>query len=192
MKKFLAVVGITSMLFAANSADIDKKLDLILQQIQQLKQEVKAKDKEIEKLKKELKTQQKEIKNQAKKTQEEFAIKSCDKIKVVSLKYKFKKIVFPYYELTITLKNTYPKTVVYLQGNLYAEDKDDGTKVLKDYIDRDIVLKPGEEVTIHKKHMVDGDLEMYLKDEKPENLKLYFIVTKAKFKDGTWLKCGLF
>jgi len=178
-------------LFAADSADINKKLDLILQQIQQLKQEVKAKDKEIEKLKKELKTQKQEIKQQAKKTQEEFAIKDCKKIGVVSLDYEYKDNVLPYYNLTIVLKNNYPKTIVYLQGNLYAEDKD-GTKILKDFIDRDIVIKPGESVVIKKKHMIDGELEKYLKDENPEDLKLYFVVTEAKFKDGTELKCGLF
>jgi len=191
MKKFLLALGVAGVLFGADSADINKKLDLILQQIQQLKQEVKAKDKEIENLKKELKTQKEEIKKQEEKTKQEFAIKDCKKIEVVSLDYEFKDTVLPYYNLTIVLKNNYPKTIVYLQGNLYAEDKD-GTKILKDFIDREIVLKPGESVVIKKKHLVDGELEMYLKDEKPENLNIYFVVTKAKFKDGSELKCGLF
>jgi predicted RNase H-like nuclease (RuvC/YqgF family) len=191
MKKFLLPLTAAVFFFEADSDDINKKLDLILQQIQQLKQEVKAKDNEIEKLKKELKTQKQEIKQQEKKTQEEFAIKDCKKIGVVSLEYKYVNNIIPYYKLTMALKNNYPKTIVYLQGNLYAEDKD-GTKILKDFIDRDIEIKPGETVVIRKKHMVDGELEEYLKDEKPENLKVYFIVTKAKFKDGTEIKCGLF
>jgi len=190
MKKILLIFGIVGFLFA-QSDDINKKLDLILQQIQQLKQEVKAKDKEIEKLKKELKTQKKELKKQEIKTKETFAINDCKRIEVVDLKYKYDKDVFPYYYLTITLKNNYPKTITYLQGNLYAEDKD-GVKILKDYIDRKIEIKPGEVVTIKKKHMIDDDLEMYLKDEKPEDLNIYFVVTIAKFKDKTELKCGLF
>ncbi|WP_457561960.1 hypothetical protein [Caminibacter pacificus] len=191
MKKFLAALGITSMLFAQNSADIDKKLDLILQQIQQLKQEVKAKDKEIEKLKKELKTQQKEIKNQAQQTKQEFAVKSCDKIKVLSFNYKYNDVALPYYDLKITLQNNYPKTVVFLEGNLYVEDKD-GTKIMKDYIERKITIQPSGKITIKKTHMLTDELEKYLKDENPKSIKVYFVVTKAKFKDGTWLKCGLF
>ena len=191
MKKILLALGIGSMLFAANDADINKKLDLILQQIQQLKQEVKAKDKEIENLKQQLNKQQQEIKKQEIKTKNEFAIKDCRKIKVLSLSYKYHGDVIPYYDLTYTIKNEYPKTIVYVNGNLYAEDKD-GVKILKDYLDRKITLKPGESITIHKKHVINGDLEKYLKDENPQNLHLYFVVTHAKFADGTELSCGLF
>jgi len=191
MKKFLLAVGLGSMLFAANSADIDKKLDLILQQIQQLKKEVKSKDKEIEQLKQQLNQQQQEIKKQEIKTKNEFAIKDCRKIKVVSLHYTYHGDVIPYYDLTFTIKNEYPKTIVYLNGNLYAEDQD-GVKILKAYVDRKVTLKPGESITIHKKHTINGEIEKYLKDENPQNLRIYFVVTHARFSDGTELSCGLF
>jgi len=191
MKKILMILGITALLFAQNSDDINKKLDLILQQIQQLKQEVKAKDKEIEKLKKELKTQKQEIKKQEKSTKEQLAIRDCKKIKVTSFDFKYHDDVIPYYDLTYTIKNEYPKTIVYLNGNLYVEDPD-GVKILKDYIDRKIVLKPGESATIKKKHIINSDLEKYLKDEDLTQDDIYFVVTHAKFSDGTDLSCGLF
>jgi len=190
MKKIFLCLGMAGLLFA-QSEDINKKLDLILQQIQQLKQEVKAKDKEIERLKKELKTQKKEIKKQEIKTKEQLSLKDCRKIKVLSLKYKYKNEVIPYYELTFELKNEYPKTIVRFDGNLYAEDKD-GVKILKDYVDRKVEIKPGEKIVIHKKHIINNELEKYLKDERPEDLKVYFVLTHASFKDGTDLSCGLF
>jgi hypothetical protein len=65
-------------------------------------------------------------------------------------------------------------------------------KILKDYVDRKIEIKPGEVAVIHKKHLINNDLEKYLKDEKPENLKIYFVVTHANFDDGSDLSCGLF
>jgi len=63
--------------------------------------------------------QKKEIKKREEETKKEFktqlAIKSCKKIKVVNLKYKFHNEVIPYYDLTITLKNEYPKKLFIFQ-----------------------------------------------------------------------------
>ena len=186
MKKILitSLMGI-SFLFASNNEDINKKLDLLINKINQLEKKVDEKDKKIEELQKEIKTQKKEINKEVK---NELALKSCDKIKVSNLKYEYNGDVIPYYNLTFTLKNEYPKGIVYLVGNLFAEDKD-GTIILKDYIKRKINLPVNGKVTIHKSHTLNNDLEKYLKDENPKDLHIYFKVIKAKFKDGESMEC---
>ncbi|WP_456470317.1 hypothetical protein [Caminibacter sp.] len=192
MKKLLSAAVIGSFLFAGSSTDdINKKLDLLLQKIEQLEKKVDKKDTEIEQLKKELKKQQTEMKKQKEETKKEFAIKSCKGIKVVSLEYTYHDEVIPYYDLTVTLKNTYPQEVVLIRGSLFAEDKD-GVKILHDYISRKVDLKPGEEIVIRKKHLLNSELEEYLKDEKPENLKLYFEPSRVEFKNGHRVECGGF
>jgi len=180
MKKLILSALITSAIFASND-DINKKLDLLLQKIEQLEKKVEKKDSEIEKLKKELKKQQKT-------TQKKFAIKSCNKLKVVSFNYEYHNDVIPYYDLTIKMKNEYPLTVTFIRGSLYAEDKDK-VKILQDYIERDVNIKPNETITIKKKHILTGELEQYLKDEKPEDLKVYFKPTRVEFKDGEKVEC---
>ena len=86
------------------------------------------------------------------------------------------------------MKNEYPLTVTFIRGSLYAEDKD-RVKILQDYIERDVNIKPNETITIKKKHIIDGELDKYLKDEKPENLKVYFNPTRVEFKDGEKVEC---
>ena len=195
MKKIVVGMLAGCFLFAASSDEINKKLDLLLQKIEQLEKKVDKKDAEIETLKKELQNQKKEItqKNIAveKEVKKQLAVKSCKKIKVVSLKYKFHDEVIPYYDLTMTLKNTYPKAVVKLTGNLFVEDKD-GVKILQDYIDRKVNMPVNGEITIKKSHTLNSDLERYLATENPQNLKMYFEVIKAEFADGTNVECGIF
>jgi len=165
------------MIFAASNEDINKKLDLLINKINELEKKVDSKDKEIEKLKKELKKQETLTKN-------EFAIKSCDKIKVVSLKYKYENDFMPYYKLTIVLKNNYPKDIKFM----FVEDKD-RVKILQDYISRDVDFKKNSTIVIKKTHMIGNDLENYLKDEDPKELYIYFSPTRIEFKDGKVLEC---
>ena len=188
MKKLILSALIASALFATSNDDINKKLDLLLQKIEQLEKKVEKKDSEIEKLKKELNQQQQEIKKQEQTTQKKFAIKSCNKLKVVSFNYEYHNDVIPYYDLTIKMKNEYPLTVTFIRGSLYAEDKDK-VKILQDYIERDVNIKPNETITIKKKHILTGELEQYLKDEKPEDLKVYFKPTRVEFKDREKVEC---
>ncbi|WP_457560829.1 hypothetical protein [Caminibacter sp.] len=190
MKKFLIPFLFAGVLFAADNNDIDKKLDLILQQIQQLKQEVKQKDKEIEKLKKELNKQQVEIKKQAQNTQKQFAIKNCDRLKVISYKYTYHSDVINYYTLEVTLKNDYPYAIKFIRGSLYFEDIPSHATLLQDYISRDVNLKPGESITIYKKHILTGPLEGELKDENKKDLKVYFEPSKIIFANGQRLECN--
>jgi len=196
MKKLIILgVSAASLLFAASNDDINKKLDLLLQKIEQLEKKVDKKDSEINQLKQQLNKQQQEIKKEnkevQKKVKEQLAVKSCKKIKVVSMQYKYHDEVIPYYDITVTLKNEYPKKITYLSGNIYVEDKDK-VKIFKDFIKRDVDLPVKGEITIKKTHQLNSDLEEYLKDEKPENLKIYFEVIRAEFADGTNIECGIF
>lgn len=187
MKRLLFLAVGATILFASND-DVNKKLDLLLQKIEQLEKKIDSKDEEIKKLKKEIKQNQQEVEKQVK---TQLATKSCKKIKVVNLKYKYYDEVIPYYDIEVTLKNEYPKKIVYLSGNLYVEDKDK-VKILQDYIKRDIDLPVNGEITIKKIHTLNSELEKYLKDEDPKNLKIYFEVIKAEFADGTNIECGIF
>jgi len=193
MKKIITAILLTSAVFASGSEDINKKLDLLLQKIEQLEKKVDAKDSEIRKLKQQLQKQQKEIKTNTKEVKEEFkqqlAIKSCKELKVTSFGYTYHDDIMPYYDLSVTLKNNYPKKIVFVEGNLYAEDAD-GVKILEDFIKRKIKISAGKSIQINKTHQVNSDLEMYLKDEKPGNLRVYFEVIKAKFSDGSVLDCS--
>jgi len=188
MKKIIFLV-MAVLVFAANNDDVDKKLDLILQKMNQLEQKVNQKDKEIEILKKKLQAQQKEITTQKETTQKEFAIKSCDKIKVISLKYKYNGDVIPYYDLHIVLKNTYPADIKFIRGSLFAEDKD-RVKILQDYISRNVNFPKNSTLKIDKKHIIDNELENYLKDSNPKNLHIYFAPTRIEFKNGKVLECN--
>ncbi len=186
MKKVVAVLFIFSVLFA--DSDINKKLDLILQKIESLEKRVKAQENEIKFLKEKMKTQESKIKTQEIETKNQFAIKSCDKLKVVSLKYTYFDEIIPYYFLEIKIKNTYPKEVTFIKGTLYAEDKD-RVKILEDFIERKVDIKPGKIITIKKKHLINNELENYLKDENPKNLNIYFAPTRVEFKDGSKIEC---
>jgi len=110
MKRLLFLAVGATILFASND-DINKKLDLLLQKIEQLEKKIDSKDEEIKKLKKEIKQNKQEVEKQVK---TQLAIKSCKKIKVVNLKYEYHDEVIPYYDIEVTLKNEYPKKVVYL------------------------------------------------------------------------------
>jgi len=190
MKKIILIAFIaTSIIFAASNDDINKKLDLLLQKIEQLERKVDKKDKEIEKLKEELHKQQKELKKQEENTKREFAIKSCNKIKVLSLNYKYHDEIIPYYTHKIILKNEYPEGIKYMRGSLFAEDKD-RVKILQDYISREVNFPRNSKIIINKKHIVGNELEKYLKDEKTENLNIYFEPTRIEFQNGKILECN--
>ncbi len=188
MKKIVALFILGVFLFASQNSDIDKKLDLILNKMNQMEKKLNMKDAEIEKLKQELKNQQKEIKEQKINTKKEFATKSCKNLKVVSFDYKYHNNVLPYYTLTVTLKNVYPDTITYINGNVFFDDKD-GTTLIKQFVKRYVVLKPGQSITLYFQHMITADIEKDLKDEKKSNLNVYFSITKLKFKNSKELEC---
>ena len=75
--KFLSILVIGSLLFAANNEEINKKLDLLLNKLNSLEKKLDEKDKEIKTLKKELNKQKIT-------TKKEFAIKNCKNIKIIS------------------------------------------------------------------------------------------------------------
>ena len=187
MKKIIFSLMLGGVLFASNS-DIDKKLDLILNKMNQMEKQLQQKDKEIEKLKKELQSQKKEIKKESTTTKKELALKSCKNLKVVSFDYEYHGDVLPYYTISVTLKNSYPYTITYINGNIFFDDKD-RTTLLKQFVKRDVNLKPGQNITLHFQHMIDGELEKYLKDEQKSNLNVYFSPTKLQFANKKELEC---
>jgi hypothetical protein len=190
MKKFLIVTLSSAVLFASNLDEINQKLDKLLSIVIQLKKQSDSQDERIKKLERAVQLQQKEIKKQETTVKNQFAVKSCNKIKVTSFSDEYHGDIIPYYVLDFSLKNEYPKKIVYLEGNLFAEDKD-GTVILQDFVKRKVDFPVGSEIKIHKKHLLNNDLENYLKDENPENLKVYFKVIKVEFEDGTNVECGL-
>jgi hypothetical protein len=199
MKKLISIVAMASVMFASSSDEVNKKLDLILQKMYELEKKVENRDKQIEELKKELKESQQKLQMQVKKQQEDqkkelenrMVLNSCKNIVASNFSYKYHDDVIPYYTLTYTLTNKYPKKIVHLKGDLIIEDKDE-VKILQDYIDRDVNLAPGESITIKKVHTITNDMEHELANEKPENLKLIFEVIRADLADGGRVECGIF
>jgi len=181
MKRLLSILTISTLIYASNTNEINAKLDLILNKINMLEKKLNEKDKEIKKLKQ-------EIKKQEASTKKEFAIKSCNKLKITKFSYKYNDNVLPYYNLSFTLKNQYPYTISKITGNVYFDDKD-GTTLLKHYVEKKLNLKPNESINISAEHMITSDIEKELKDENPNNLNVYFSPTKIIFKNGKKLEC---
>ncbi len=188
MKKIVLSLIAGALLFGAQNSDIDKKLDLILNKMNQMEKQLNMKDNQIKKLQQEIQHQQKEIKEQKTNTKKEFAIKSCKNLRVVSFNYEYHWNVLPYYTITVTLKNVYPYEVTYINGNVFFDDKD-GTTILKQFVKRDVTLKPGQSITLHFEHMISADIEKDLKNEKKNNLNVYFSATELKFKNAKQLDC---
>jgi len=188
MKKIIFLV-MAVLVFAANDNNINEKLNLILNKLNALEKKVNQKDSEIDTLKHELQQQQKVIKKQKQETKKEFALKNCKNLKVVSYKYKYYDDILPYYNIEVTLKNNYPYTISKINGNIYFDDKNDGTTFLKVFIKRNITLKPQQTVTIKREYMVTSNLEKELNNENPNDLKVYFSITKLTFSNGKEMEC---
>jgi len=188
MKKFLLILALISFSFSASTNDIDKKLDLLLNKLDTLEKKLDQKDQEIEQLKQELKAQQKEIKKQEVTTKKEFAVKSCDNLKITDVKYEYHDNILPYLTFKVTLKNNYPYEITHIRGSIYFDDKD-GTTFIKHFIDRKVDIKPGESIIISAQHMIITDIEKEIKDENSKNLKVYFSPTIVDFKNVPELKC---
>jgi len=188
MKKIILSLGLGVLLFGAQNSNINEKLNLILNKINQMEKQLNMKDTQIKKLKKELQIQQQEIKKQKTNTTKEFATKSCKNLKVVSFKYKYHWGVLPYYTITVTLKNVYPYTITYINGNIFFDDKD-GTTLLKQFVKQFVTLKPGQSITLNFEHMITANIEKELKNENRNNLDVYFSPTVLKFKNSKQLEC---
>lgn len=190
MKKILTIFLLGVFLFAANESDIDKKLDLILQKLNYLEKQEAKKDAEIKQLKEQINQQiKKQLKKEQVITKKQLALQNCKNIKVVSFSYQYHDEVLPYYTFEITLKNNYPYTIKRINGNVYFDDKNDGTTFVKALIKRNVTIKPNGEVTIKREYMITSELEKELKDEKPSQLHVYFDPTKIEFQNGKRLEC---
>ena len=181
MKKIIILLGLGLMLFASSNADIEKKLDLILNKLDKIEQKLSIKDMKIKQL-------QKELKEQKIKTSKQFALKNCKNLKVVSYDYEYHNEILPYYTIKVTLKNFYPYTVTYINGNIFFDDKD-GTTILKQFVKRDVKLKSKGKITLYFNHMIGNELEKDLKDEKKSDLNVYFSATDLRFANNQHLEC---
>ncbi len=184
MKRFILLIVATSMLLFAsdNNAEINKKLDYIIQRMNQMQKQLNNKDKEIKSLKQEVKQQKKE-------TAKKFILNSCDKISVKDFHYSYDGQLLPYYELTFTIQNDYPYDISSISGKLTVKDKD-GSTILVDFITRDKLIAKGSTITIQKRHPIVGQIEKLLKDENPSTLKVSFAPTNITFTNGQHAKCG--
>ena len=181
MKKILTISLISGLLFASNSNDINKKIDLLINKINSLEKKVEENHKEIETLKKSL-HKQKVI------TKKEFALKSCNNIKITKFDYTYNDGIIPSYSFKFTLKNDYPYEIKKVEGSVYFDDKD-GTTIVKHYIERTLNLKPSKTITISAEHLINNELEKELKNENKNNLKVYFSPTKIIFTNNKRINC---
>ena len=189
MKKLAIFILGTTLLFAVNDSEINQKLNLILEKMQQLEKKVNLKDEEIENLKKELKKQKVAIKKQKEQTKKEFTINDCSKIKVSNFHYSYVDNFIPYIEVSYTLTNTYPFTISKVAGKLYIKSSD-GSTMMTDFISRGVNLPQGASITVQHRHTTLSQLEKSLKDENPATIKTSFSPATIVFSDGKQAKCG--
>jgi len=183
MKKFIFFIALAmTFVYAGNNAQIEKKLNMIIERMNKMQKQLDSKDKEIKTLKQEVKKQKEE-------TKKEFIVNSCDKIKVANLDYIYHGGVIPYYVITFTIKNKYPYTIKRFAGKLLLKDKDDIT-MLTEYIESKKVLKKDGTIQIKRNHMINSDLESTLKDENPTNVQTLFKPSSIEFTNGKTVKCG--
>ena len=196
MKKLVLPFITGAFLFAAGNSDINQKLDLILQNLSQIDQKIDVQDKKINTLEKKVNIQNKKlnqkIKTQQKKFHQNLAISKCNGIKVKDFSYKYHGEVLPYYVFNYKLVNTYPKTIIYIEGEVKIQDKD-GTNLISDFIKRKNVNIPangGILPIVNKQHTVIADMEKELNGENTKNLSIMFEPTKIVFSDASKLSCG--
>jgi hypothetical protein len=186
MKKLLLLVISAIVLFANNNDEVNKKLNTILERMNKMEQKLNMKDKEIEKLKTEVHQQGKEAK-------ETKLVNNCKNIKVLDFSYKYYGPVIETYDLKYTLKNLYPYDIAEISGKIYIKDRDK-TTILTDYVNKKVNISKNSTINITKNHLISGDLERTLKDEKPNSLIVTFVPINITFSNGKQAKCspGLF
>jgi len=184
MKKLLAILLIPVFIFAASNAEIEKKLDYLIERMNKMEKLLNSKDQEIEKLKKEVKQQKVE-------TKKEFSIKSCDKIKIKNFIFKNGGTILPYYTFNFSLENNYPYDVAKVSGKIYIKDISDDITILTDFITvKKTITKEGGLTSVSKRHPIMSDLEKVLKDEPYSNIKVTFVPTTVTFTNGKKVSCG--
>ncbi len=184
MKRLITILIISSIgAFSASNSDIEKKLDFLINKMNQMERKLNAKDKEIETLKKEVKKQNVE-------TKKRFTTQSCTNIKTANFDYNYHKEVIPYFNLSYTLINKYPYTIKKIAGKLKVKDSD-GVTIMTDYIAKDNVNIPKNgQLTIKKVHTVESDLEKTMSEETPSTLTTTFTPTQIIFTNGEQVSCG--
>jgi len=189
MKKILVLIIGAVFLFGAAREDLNKKLDELIATVMQLKKQTQSQEERIKKLEKALKIQKMTIAKNIQNEKNSAVMRNCKGIKVEEFYDEYVDNMIPYYNLKYRLKNTYPEKIVFIQGYVFAEDSD-GVKILQDFVKRDVSLSSKESILIKKRHLLNNDLEKYLKDEDVKKLRIYFKPVKIKFADGNVLECN--
>jgi len=182
MKKLLLLVVSVAVLFANSNDELNKKLDTLLKRMNKMEQKLNIKDREIEKLKTEVHQQGREVK-------ETKIVNNCKNIKVLNFSYDYNGAVIETYSLRYTLKNLYPYGITRISGKLYIKDRDE-TTILTDYISRKVDVSKDATINISKNHLIAGDLERTLKDEKVSDLIVTFVPAIINFSNGKQAKCS--
>ncbi len=184
MKKLLILALAFSISFATTNAQINQKLNLILDKMNKMEKQLNSKDQEIQKLRHEVKQQKIE-------TKKEFLVNSCDKIKVTQIKYNYNANggIIPYYTIKLSLQNKYPYAIRNFAGKLLLKDKDD-TTILTEYIQSNKSLNKNQTIQIKKNHPINSQLENSLKEINPANIKAIFTPSNIVFTNGKQVKCG--
>ena len=173
MKKFLIIGLSTISLFALSLED-----------------RVKLLEEKVSKLEKKLNIVDKSQKDFKKNINDKIVLK-CNKMELVDYSYSYNDSGFlQSYDFKYKIKSKYKQPIKYLYASISFIDKEH-TKLLEDYIKKDIIIKPNETKIIKTNYLIDeGSLAEYLKDTPEKDLKLEFKIFKIEFKNGKLIKCN--
>ena len=128
--------------------------------------------------------------NKIKKNISQTTILKCNKLKFVHYSFDLDNNGFTKsYHFKYTLKNNYKKTIKYIYATIGFVEKKSESKLLEDYIKRDVVLSPNQSKVINTNYLIDDSLSEELSNTSKNNIRIDFEPIKIKFTDGSVLKC---
>ena len=155
-----------------------------------LEDRVKILEEKVAKLEKKLNVVDKSQKDLKKNIVDNVVLK-CNKMELVDYSYSYNDSGFlQSYDFKYKIKSKYKQPIKYLYASISFIDNEH-TKLLEDYIKKDVIIKPNETKIIKTNYLIDnGSLAEYLKDTPKKDLKLEFKVFKIEFQDGKIIKCN--
>ena len=155
-----------------------------------LEDRVKLLEEKVAKLEKKLNVVDKSQKDLKKNIVDNVVLK-CNKMELVDYSYSYNDSGFlQSYDFKYKIKSKYKQPIKYLYASISFIDNEH-TKLLEDYIKKDVIIKPNETKIIKTNYLIDnGSLAEYLKDTPKKDLKIEFKVFKIEFQDGKIIKCN--
>ena len=155
-----------------------------------LEDRVKILEEKVAKLEKQLNIVDKSQKDLKQNIVDNVVLK-CNKMELVDYTYSYNDSGFiQSYDFQYKIKSKYKQPIKYLYASISFIDNEH-TKLLEDYIKKDVIIKPNETKIIKTNYLIDnGSLAEYLKDTPKKDLKLEFKVFKIEFQDGKIIKCN--